>query len=391
MFSQTNQRVKLEKSKKEIEEEIAYTNKLLTETKKSRQLSVNRVVILNNQIQKREKLINNINNQVNDLNDQVNINQMSLDELRQELTRLRKEYASMIYQTYKNRNAYNRLMFLFAARDFNQAYNRLQYFRQYSDYRHNQVALILKTQQRINTKIQELNTQKNDKLSLVKSKETEKERLQREKEEKNQTITQLQQKEKDLRTRLKEKEKALKRLQTAIENMIAEEIKKSTETNKKTGTKTTTPPTTLALTPEEKELSSSFSSNRGKLPWPTEKGIVSSTFGEHEHPVLKGIRTKNNGINIVTAGGSNVRAVFNGTVTGIMSIPNLNEVVIIRHGEYLSVYSNLETVYVKKGDKVKTKQSIGKVYTDPDESKTEMHFEIWAGKTLLDPMNWLAR
>lgn len=389
---QSNQRAKLEKSKKNIEQEITYTNNLLSETRKSRQLSVNRVVILNNQIQKREKLINTISNQVDDLYGQIDYNQQSLGQLRDELARLKKEYGELIYETYKNRNASDRLMFIFAAKDFNQAFQRLKYFQQYREYRKEQVALIMKTQVKINGTITQLNDQKNEKLGLLKAKETEKNKLTREKEEKKQTIAQLQQKEKDLKSKLKVKEKALRKLQTAIENLIAEEIRRSSSNTPapKAGTPAPKSATTFNLTPAEKELSASFSNNKGKLPWPTEKGIISSTFGEHEHPVLKGIRTKNNGINIVTSGGSTVRAVFNGTVTGIMSIPNLNEVIIIRHGEYLTVYSNLETSYVKKGDKVKTKQSIGKVYTDPEESKTEMHFELWEGKKLLDPSVWLA-
>ena len=391
-WAQPSQRKKFESKKKNIEEEIAYTNRLLNETKKNKQLSVNQVVILNNKIQTREKLITDINGQVTDLYGQINTNQLTISELQQQLDQLKKEYATMIYQAYKNRNAYDRLMFIFAAKDFNQAYQRLRYFQQYSLYREEQFARIQKTQNQINNKVEELSEQKNEKLGLLKSKESEKEQLTREKQEKNETIAQLQQKEKDLRSRLKEKEKALKNLQAAIEKLVADEIRKAAEANKKkTGTSPTKPTNAMSMTPEEKELSSTFSANQGKLPWPVEKGIISNTFGEHDHPVLKGIKTKNNGINILTSGGANVRAVFNGVVTGIMSIPNLNEVVIIRHGEYLTVYSNLESVAVKKGDKVKTKQMIGKIYTDPDESKTELHFEIWAGKDLLDPGRWLAR
>lgn len=390
--SQSNQRAKLEKNKKDIEQEITYTNNLLTETRKSRQLSVNRVVILNNQIQKREKLINTISTQVDDLYGQIDYNQQSLSQLRDNLAKLKNEYAVIIQQAYKNHSAYDRLMFIFAAKDFNQAYQRLKYFQQYSEYRKGQVAMIMNTQDKINGTIRQLNDQKNEKLNLLKNKETEKTKLTREKEEKKLTIAQLQQKEKELRSKLKVKEKALKKLQSAIENLIAEEIRKSSVNTPAAKPGVTAPKstTTFTLTPAEKELSTSFSNNKGKLPWPTEKGIISSTFGEHEHPVLKGIRTKNNGINIVTSGGSTVRAVFNGTVSGIMNIPNLNDVIIIRHGDYLSVYCNIETSFVKKGDKVKTKQVIGKIYTDPDESKTEMHFELREGKTLLDPSVWLS-
>ncbi|HRY31508.1 MAG TPA: peptidoglycan DD-metalloendopeptidase family protein [Bacteroidales bacterium] len=389
LSAQSNQRAKLEKNKKDLESEINYTNQLLNETRKSRQLSVNRVVILNNQIQKREKLINTINHQVESLYDQISNNQQELENLNSDQARLKKEYARMITQAYKNRNAYDRLMFIFAAKDFNQAWKRLKYYQQYSNHRKQQVLRIMQNQEKINRAILVLNERKNEKLQLAKSKETEKSKLTREKEEKSQTVSQLKQKENELKKKLREKERALSRLQKAIQDLIAEEIRKSMPVDKSSGKATTEK--TLSLTPEEKELSSSFTSNRGKLPWPTEKGIVASTFGEHEHPVLKGIKTNNKGINILTNGGSQVRSVFTGTVTGTMSIPNLNNVVIIRHGEYLTVYCNLEEVYVKKGDKVKTKQAVGKLYTDPDESRTELHFELWEGKKLMDPLMWLAK
>ncbi|MEI6575737.1 MAG: peptidoglycan DD-metalloendopeptidase family protein [Bacteroidota bacterium] len=390
--AQSNQRSKLEKSKKDLENEISYTNKLLSETKKNRQQSLNKVVILSTQIQKREKLISTINNEVDNIHGEITNNQFSLDRLKKELESLKKEYASMVYQAYKNSNAYNRLMFIFAAKDFNQAYQRLKYFQQFSEYRKTQIRLIMGTQQKINSKIGELTDQKNEKLSLVDAKEKEKEKLTREKDEKSQTVAQLKQKEKELRKQLKDKEQALNKLQGAIESLIAQEIKKSTPKPTTTNSSSAKPVqnTSYTMTPEEKELSSSFSANKGRLPWPTEKGIISQTFGEHEHPILKGIKTRNNGVNILTNSGSTVRSVFGGSVSAVMSIPNLNKVVIIRHGDFLSVYSNLETVSVKAGDKVKTKQSIGLIHTDPDESKTELHFEIWQEKKLMDPSLWLS-
>lgn len=391
-YPQANQRSKLEKSKKDLENEISYTNKLLTETKKNRQLSLNKVVILNTQIQKREKLISTISTEVDDIHGQISVNQDNLDRLKKELGRLKKEYAAMVYQAYKNNNAYNRLMFIFAAKDFNQAYQRLKYFQQFSEYRKIQITMIIGTQQKINSKIGELTNQKNEKLTLIDSKEKEKQKLTREKNEKSQTVAQLKQKEKELKKQLREKEQALNKLQHAIEVLIAEEIRKSAPktTTLKTKSEKASTPATYTMTPEEKELSSSFATNKGKLPWPTEKGIISSTFGVHEHPVLKGIKTKNNGVNILTNPGSLIRSVFGGTVSAVMSIPNLNKVVIIRHGDFLSVYSNLESVTVKAGDKVKTKQTIGLIHTDSEESKSELHFEIWQAKKLMDPSLWLS-
>ena len=390
LHAQTNQKSKLESSKKSLESEITYTTNLLNETKKTRQLSVNQVIILNNQIKKREELISTIGTEVEDIHGQINQNQVSVERLKSELQKLKAEYAGMINRAYRNHDAYNRLMFLFAARDFNQAYQRLKYFQQFGQYRKNQINRILGTQEQINHKIRELTDQKTDKLVLLKNKETEKEKLTREKKEKTQTITQLQQKEKDLKKKLKEKEQALSKLKKAIEKIIADEIRSTAEAAKKSGA-TPAPSTGITMTPEQKELSNSFSANKGKLPWPAEKGILSSTFGEHDHPVLKGIKTRNNGVNILTGSGASARAVFNGTVTAIMSVPDLNNVVIVRHGDFLSVYSNLDQVFVKKGDKVKTKQSLGRIYSDSEESKTELHFEIWNGKSLQDPMTWLAR
>lgn len=387
---QNKEKSKLENNKKELEEEITLTTKLLNETKKTRQKSVNQVVILNNQIKKREQLIGAISGQVDEIHGQISTNQSSVEKLKGELKKLREEYAAMVYMAFKNSSQVNRLMFIFASGDVNQAYLRIKYLQQFTAYRKIQIKRITSTENHINSKIKELESDKVEKLDLLKSKESEKNKLTVAKKEKSQTIAQLQQKEKELRKKLKEKESALQKLQRAIEKIIADQVKQSAETAKKTGAKPAAP-NVMTLTPEEQQLSNSFTSNKGRLPWPAEKGVLTSTYGEHDHPVLKGIKTRNNGINIVTSAGGTARAVFSGTVTGIMSIPNLNNVVIVRHGDFLSVYSNLDQVYVKKGDKVKTKQNLGRIYTDTEESKTELHFEIWNGKKLQDPMSWLAK
>ncbi|MCD4747585.1 MAG: peptidoglycan DD-metalloendopeptidase family protein [Bacteroidales bacterium] len=380
---------KLQANKNKIENEIKYTNKLLEETKKSKQTSVNQLVILNNKINNREKLIKTINTELNNLNKQIELNNTIVKELTNDLKNLKDEYAKMIYYAFKNKNAYDRLMFLFASDDFNQAFKRLKYLQQYSTYRKKQVELILKTQKELNQNIEKLESHKTEKTALLQSKEKEKNQLTKEKNEKDNTIKQLTQKEKKLLKTLKEKEKAAIKLQNAIEAIIAEEIRFAAERAKKTGMKTKT--TIFALTPEEKKLSETFATNKGSLPWPSERGIITSSFGEHAHPVLKGIKIKNNGIDILTEKGSKARAIFGGTVTRVLTIPNYNYVVMIRHGEYLSVYSNLDEVYVRKGDIISIKQDIGLVHTSQDESKTELHFELWKGKTLLNPASWLAQ
>jgi len=379
----------LTQEKIKIEKEIQYTNNLLSETKLSKKTSLNQLIILNNKIGYREKLIAAINSETNILNNKIGANNSNIKELTNELVGLKNEYAKMIYFVFKNKSSYDRLMFVFSSKDFNQAYKRLKYFQQYSAYRKTQVELIKKTQDEINVKIKELANQKAKKLTLLKTRENEKVLLIKEKNEKNNTIKKLANKEKELLKTIRAKEKESNKLKKAIDAIISAEIRLAAEKAKETKAETTSK--IISLTPEESHLSNNFTENKGNLPWPSEKGIISSTFGEHRHPVLKRVKTKNNGINILTNKGANARTIYNGTVISVKSITNTNTAVIIRHGEYFSVYSNLDNVFVKRGDKVTTKQEIGLIYTNPSDLKTELHFEIWRGKTLLNPAYWIAK
>jgi len=388
-FSQKD-RAKLEQDKKKIEEEIQYTNQLLDQTRKNRENSLNEVVILNKKISQREQLISTINKEVQSVEYQMMLAQDSVMLLEKDLQALKDEYAKMIYYSFKNKNLYDRLVFIFSSEDFNQAYQRLKYFEFYNEYRRKQALLIQLKQKRLEIKMEELATIRNQKNELITGEERQKQQLALEREEKNKTVKSLSRKEKDLQKTLKEKEAAAKKLQQAIQEIIAEEIRLANERASKTGG-VSLKTGEFALTPEEKIISDNFLSNRGKLPWPVEKGIISSTFGEHPHPVLKNVKTRNNGIDLMTDSGSEARAIFSGVVTRVMNVPNNNNVIIIRHGEFLTVYSNLDQVYVKIGEKVTTKQKIGTVYTSKSDSKTELHFEVWQSKTLLNPEEWLAR
>jgi murein hydrolase activator len=386
---------KLQKNKKQLEEEIRYTNSLLEQTQKSKQTSLHRLVILNKQIEKREALIQTISSEVDEIQVRVDQQNQQITKLTDEIRKMKEEYARMIYYAYKNLNSYNRLLFVFSAKDFNQAYQRLTYYQQYSAYRRTQAELIRSAQIRLTAEQRELMETKRDKMSLVLTKEQEKSRLTQEKEDKDKSVKDLSQKEKKLRASLNEKKIAAEKLQKEIERQITAEIRASTDRAKKAsktdpGSKMETTRSEIMLTPVEKELSNSFAANKGRLPWPSEKGIITGTFGEHPHPVLKYVKVKNNGIDISTEKNANVRAVFKGKVSRVMSFPNLNKVVIIRHGEYLTVYSNLEEVNVKDGQEVGTRQVIGRVHTSTDDEKTEIHFELWLGKTIQDPQLWLA-
>jgi len=375
---------KLQHDKQKLEAEIKYNSQLLEETQKSKNTTLNQLVILKNQISSREQLIETINGEINTVNDQISMNAEILKELQGDLDHLKEEYAEMIYYAYKNRSSFDKLMFIFASDDFNQAFRRIKYFEQYTAYRKTQVQLITKTRSEIDSTNKVLENHKHEKIVLLTSLKNERDELSKERSQQNNIYQTLSQKEKDLAKTIKQKEKDAKKLQKEIEKIIAEEIRLA---SKKEGTTKTG---SYALTPAEMELSSDFNDNMGKLPWPVQKGIISSTFGEHFHPVLKQVKTKNNGVDILTDEGAKARVVFGGEVTRVISIPNYNYVVMVRHGEYLTVYSNLVEVYVKKGNQVETKQEIGKVFTDKKEMKTEIHFELWKGKTLLNPASWLA-
>nr|MBA3898949.1 peptidoglycan DD-metalloendopeptidase family protein [Bacteroidota bacterium] len=289
------------------------------------------------------------------------------------------------------------------------AYRRLKYLQQYSDYRKKQVEAIAVTQEKLDSKIASLNLLVQEKLALLNTEESEKGQLAIEKKEQEGTLTKLQEKEKELLAAIKEKEKEQRNLQLAIQRVIEEEMRKERElaaakakaaakaaAAKNASSPASTPapeakPTgnALALTSEAQKLSATFESNRNKLPWPVTEGIITGKFGEHPHPVLKTIIIRNNGVDIATKAGSDVRAVFDGEVTGVLTMPTGSKVVIVRHGEYLSVYTNLKEIFVKQGDKITTKQSIASVITDEINSKTEVHFEIYKGQTALNPEHWL--
>lgn len=385
-FAQKQNKKDLENKKKQLQKEIDETNQLLQETKKNKKLSLNQLVMLNKKISAREELIATINNEIGILNKQIQEKNENIKGLQNNLAKLKKEYAQMIYYAYKNQDAYNRLMFIFAARDFEQAYMRLKYLQQYSDYRKKQAAAITHTQKNLNEKVQELEAKKTDQRVLLTNEEVEKQNLTSEKSEKEQVFSELQQQESKLKKDLEKKKQDAQKLQQAIARIIEKELEKA----QKDAAKSNKPkPQKLILTPESQALSNSFASNKGKLPWPLAKGVISERFGVHPHPLMKDVDINNNGIDITTTNGSLARAVFDGEVKGVVSMPGAGQFVLIRHGEFLTVYANMKDVYVKVGDMVKTKQNIGSIVLDEDDNKTVMHFEVWRGTTKLNPEDWL--
>ena len=399
-FSQTTKdKEKLQRTKQKLEEEIRYTTDLLEKTQKNKETSLNKLQILAKQIKNREALINAINRELNNVQITIAVDSIQVNRLSKQLHDLKSEYERMIYNAYRIMNGHNQLMFIFSAKDFNQAYQRMKYYQQYAAYRRHQAEHIESTKKAITAHRKDLEDVKSQKLNLVQSKQSEKQKLDHEKTEKTNAVKEFSSQEKQLLATLKTKQQAAQRLENAIEKLIADDIRASEERMRKkeakenkTGTtpKTNVTPAAMDFTPKEKELSSSFSANRGRLPWPCDRGFISGSFGEHAHPVLEHVKVKNNGIDIMTERGSAVKTVFGGKVSRVMSLPSLNNVVIIRHGEYLTVYSNLDEVSVRDGQEVTVKQSIGKVHAGSGDQKSELHFELWCGKVIQNPEEWLA-
>jgi septal ring factor EnvC (AmiA/AmiB activator) len=382
VFAQKDKK-ELESKKKKLQQEMASLNKMLDETTNNKEISLNQLITLNKKISVREEIIVTINREIELLEGQISAGNDSIGSLQTRLDELKREYARMVYDAYKNESSYNKLMFIFAADDFGQAVLRMRYLQEYEEYRHKQAIIIDSTRKDLNEKVQQLEKKKDEKKELLDSQQDEKEKLASEKSDQQKVFTDLQGKEKKLREQIAEKQKAAKKLDEAIHKIIEEEIKKSTA---KTSAKTTKN-AEISLTPEAKALSKDFESNKGSLPWPVVEGVIFKQFGTYSP--LPGISMTNNGIDIATTKAAVVRSVFGGVVTGIVDLPSSGKVVMVRHGEYLSVYANLKDVFVKSGDKVTTKQNIGTLLYDEDEGKTLLQFQIWKGQNKLNPEEWL--
>lgn len=379
-FGQESQK-QLEAKRAKLEKEIVYTNKLLSETKSDKDVTVSQLRLLNVKINKRSDLLATLKSELFYLNNKIEKTESSLFDLNEELINLKQKYAKIAWHAFKYKTAYNKLIFLFSAEDFNQAYQRMRYLDQISSYIRTEAERIKDAEIEKNKMLNKLKLEKSEKSKLLDIEQNEIFELEKEQAQKDKLKSDLQSKERQLRNSIKDKEKQTKKLAQQIQKIISAEIaaKKDPNTGK-----------VYELTPSEKKLTSSFTSNKGKLPWPTSRGVISETFGVHKHPVLKKVKTKNNGINILTAKNSEARSVFNGKVVSITKISNSNIAVIIKHGEFFTVYSNLDNVFVKRGDEVKTKDSIGRIHTNL-KGRTELHFEIWKGASIQNPSYWVSK
>ena len=376
-------RQSLEEQRKKTLQEIEETSRFLKETEKSRSESNNKLNLLNAQITQFDRLIGNIRSEIAFVDRQINETSATITRMNNEIEKMKGEYARLVTQAYKNRGQYNKLVYVLSAKDFNEAYRRMKYFQQYSEYRKKQVAEIKAKQDELQIVITQLATQKTEKVKLLDIQRQESQKLEVAKAERNREVNNLRLQERRLRNQLETQRRNAQKLQAEIEKIITAEARRRN---------TTTANLHEKLTPDELLISNDFKGNKGRLPWPTERGIISRFFGIYApNPLFKYITLNNDGIDITTVGGASVRAVFDGEVSSIGAILGFNMFVTVRHGNYITVYANLVNVTVKKGDKVKSRQNIGKVYTERGATSSVLHFEIWEGVNKLDPEQWIVK
>jgi len=381
--STTKRQQELEAQRIRLKNEIKQINELLFSSKKTRKNVVTEVEDLQVKLSVREELIKVTNAQVNLLTRKINLNERNISDQRKELEVLKEDYAKMIQNSYASKSLQNRLMFLFSSENFLQAYKRIQYLKQYTQFRRKQgLAIAEKTQL-----LQELNKalieEKSKKLVLVEENKAVQEQLKEERNVQENLIKSLRRKERSLAAQISKKEKEARAIDREINRLIRAAIAASNKAAGKTGKKT------FELTPEAKLISANFEANRGRLPWPLDKGVVTQGFGRQSHPVVKTTTIQSNGVTIATAPSTEVRAVFEGEVMSVVTFKGSNPSVLIRHGNYITVYKNLGKLYVKKGDKVKAKEAIGEVFTNQQTGKTEIQFSIFNNVKVLNPKGWI--
>ncbi|WP_018337878.1 MULTISPECIES: murein hydrolase activator EnvC family protein [Butyricimonas] len=373
-YSQSIEAIK--KKNEKTEKEIAYLNKLLNTARNDQSATVQKITIINQKIVKGKEMIQSLTSEIKYIEKNIDDNESVKSGLEANRKQMLDFYAKMVYETWKKRNISDKLVYIFSSSSFSQAYARYKYFEQVQDYSKRQLKQIQQTNDsltKINTQLAKLIAQKNLAQSKISTQNNE---LIKEQNEANKYVAELKKKEKELVRKLNAEIKNRERFKKELEKLIAAQAKKSGSKN-----------SNYKLTPEEKLISDDFAKNKGKLPWPVEQGFVSEKFGINVHPVFKQVKLNNAGITITTSRNADVRAVFKGVVTEIMFIPGDNNVVIVRHGNYLTVYSNLVEIFIKKGDTVNVKQKIGKLASSGESST--LNFQVWKDKDNLDPQLWL--
>lgn len=372
----------LEAQKKRLQQEIVQINSLLKSSAKKRANVLTEVETVQLKMDRQDALIRLTNRQINRLNQEITLNLRNIEQLRVELTKLKKDYAEMVVSARKNQSAQNRLMFLLSSESFWQAYKRMAYMKQYAAYRKQQGEQIATKTKTLQQYTNDLVAQRKDKEQLIRENRDAQKALDTVRARQSSLVQQLKRKEKSYAAQIKKKQKQQAAIDKEINRLIREAIAAS---NKKAGTKTKN----FVLTPEAKALAASFATNKGRLPWPVEKGIVIQKFGTQRHPVVRTTTIKSNGVTLSAPEGSEARSVFEGKVLNIMQFTGSNPIVLVQHGNYITSYKNLSKVYVKKGDKISAKQAIGQIFTNKETGKTALQFSLFQNTKPQNPALWL--
>jgi septal ring factor EnvC (AmiA/AmiB activator) len=366
----------LEAQRKKTLEEISYVDNLLKTTAKERTESLNEVRIIGKKLSLRESIISGMRNEIALLSDRLELNSLAIDMMESDLAGLKKDYARAVVNSYKTGKGNPELIYILSARDFNQGYKRLKYLQQVTKFRRREAEVILELKSQVETSKAKIQADLYRISDLKSKEEQQKLLLQREQNRSQRMVQSLSRNEKQLRRELDEKKRSAKKIEAEIAKLIAEERKKLKS---------------VAETPEQKLIGENFAENKGRLPWPVERGLITSRFGVQNNPVLKYVKDENIGIEITSSGKMTARSVFTGVVAVVFSIQGENMSVIIRHGKYFSVYNNVINVRVKPGEKVETKQFIGDVYSDPvNNNNSVLRFMIYDTK-YQDPEAWISK
>ncbi|PIF61359.1 murein hydrolase activator EnvC [Flavobacterium sp. 11] len=399
LWSQESQQEKLEERKAQIQKEIRENERLLQTVKKKEKSAVNVIVIQSTKIKLKEKLINTTEKQTKLLGNDMYINQMQINKLKKELALLKEDYAEMIVKSYKSRSEESRAMFLLSSENFLQAYKRAQYMKQYTGFRKMQGEEIKSKSNQLTDYNEKLNVQKKAKQKLIAENEKERLTLEKEKQEQQKLVNSIKKDKNKIAREIKQRQQEYRTIDRQINKLIREAIaaanrkaalEKAKANPSAPVSKAAVSSSKIELTPEAKIIADNFRANRGRLPYPVEKGFISLGYGNQTHPLFNTITVHNSGVEITTDRGANARAVFGGEVTSVIVLSPVNKAVMIQHGDFFTVYQNLSSVSVSKGDKVSIKQSIGKVRTNGETGKTVIKFLILQNTTYNNPEGWLS-
>ena len=361
----------LEQRVGKLQEDIKTSQNLLKKTSKNKETTLREVELLQTQIKQRDDLIATYNKQLDNLNKSTKAYKSDINNLQNELQKSRQEYADLLVISYRNRNNINNLLFIFSSEDFNQAIRRMRYIQQFQNLLKHKMAEIDDTKADIKKRIEKNDEDKKRIEALKGVQNKEREALDKDKKTLNEKVAKLKKQEKSIKKEIEQKQKETKELQSKIKKIIEEEVAKR-----------------KADATVDTKLSATFESNKGKLPWPVEKGVVTKKYGNNPHPTQSKVVVFNNGIDISTETGANALCVFDGQVSTVFNTGTTN-VVMVRHGLYFTLYANLDKVYVKNGDKVKTGQRLGLIHTGASDNVTMLHFEVWNDKNNTNPESWL--